>query len=335
MKHSTLRTPPSPAVRRRHHFGYRANLFMLRIGGIFLPLAYALVYVVTIFFWFIDAQSRRASMNFLDRVLGPRNYLTRRLQSWRHFFTYGQLLLDRSVALAEPSGAFKCRCPNRDNLLKAMQDDRALLILTAHFGAAELAAPMLTDLPNSRPFHFVVYRDMRDTTEHFHQDQWRALAHIRFINSMDPISAGVKIMAALQAHEFVALRADRAMSGRTLATQLLGATVELPAGPFMAAVLTQANVVSAFTVRRGWRRYDLLVSAPRQYSVAAGENRADVLKIAAADFASDLEAAVKQYPYQWGNFFDLWLSPSARQAPPNGEPPSDAPVKSPPGLPTT
>jgi predicted LPLAT superfamily acyltransferase len=182
-------------------------------------------------------------------------------------------------------------------------------MLTAHFGVAELTAPMLKDLPNPRPFHFVVYRDMRDQTEHFHQDQWRALNQMRFINSMDPISAGLKILAALQAHELVGLRADRAMSGRTLTTQLLGGTVELPAGPFMAAVLTGANVVSTFTVRRGWRRYELLVSKPRQYLVGTGLARADVLQKAADDFAADLEAAVKQYPYQWGNFFDLWQQP--------------------------
>ncbi len=309
MNHSPTDPPPPTRIRQRHHLGYRANLFMLRMGSIFLPLGYVFVFVASVFFWIIDGRSRRASINFLGRVLGPCNGLQRRLQSWWHFYSYGRLLLDRSVALAEPRPTFRCTCPNRDHLLHAAQDDRALLMLTAHLGAAELTAPMLKDLPNRRPFHFVVYRDLHDPTEKFHQDQWRALGNIRFINSTDPISAGLKIIAALQAHDVVALRADRAMSGRTLTAQLLGASVELPAGPFMAAVLTGANVVSAFTVRRGWRRYELLVSKPRQYLPAAGLTRADILQKAADDFAADLEAVVQEYPYQWGNFFDLWQQP--------------------------
>ncbi len=309
MNNAAADPQPATPIRQRHHFGYRANLFMLRMGSLFLPLGYALVFVASIFFWIIDGRSRRVSIEFLNRVLGPGTWLERRLQSWWHFFSYGRLLLDRSVALAGAGQTFRCTCPHRDSLLQVACDDRAILILTAHFGAAELTAPMLKDLPNPRPFNFVVYRDMRDKTEQFHQQQWRALGNMRFINSMDPISAGLKIMAALQAHELVGLRADRAMSGRTLTAQLLGSSVELPAGPFMAAILTGANVVSAFTVRRGWRRYELLVSKPRQYVVNDGQTRAEVLQKAADDFAADLEAAVKQYPYQWGNFVDLWQQP--------------------------
>ncbi len=309
MKNAAADPQPATPIRQRHHFGYRANLFMLRMGSLFLPLGYALVFAASIFFWIIDGRSRRVSIEFLNRVLGPGTWLERRLQSWWHFFSYGRLLLDRSVALAGAGQTFRCACPHRDSLLEVACDDRAILMLTAHFGAAELTAPMLKDLPNPRPFNFVVYRDMRDKTEQFHQQQWRALGNMRFINSMDPISAGLKIMAALQAHELVGLRADRAMSGRTLTAQLLGNSVELPAGPFMAAILTGANVVSAFTVRRGWRRYELLVSKPRQYVVNDGQTRADVLQKAADDFAADLEAAVKQYPYQWGNFVDLWQQP--------------------------
>ncbi len=306
MNNSSAAPPPPTPVRQRHHLGYRANLFMLRLGSTFLPLGYVVVFVASLGFWFIDGRARRASINFLDRALGPCNRPQRWLQSWWHFYSYGRLLLDRSVALAGPCQTFQCTCPNRSNLLQAVCADRAMLMLTAHLGAAELSAPMLKDLPNPRPFHFVVYRDMRDQTEQFHKDQWRALGNMRFINSMDPISAGLKIMAALQARELVGLRADRAMSGRTLTTRLLGASVELPAGPFLAAILTGANVVSAFTIRRGWRHYDLLVSKPRQYVLGTALTRAELLQKAADDFAADLEDVVKQYPYQWGNFFDLW-----------------------------
>ncbi len=255
--------------------------------------------------------ARRASISFLNRVLGPGNYLRRRLQSWWHFYSYGRLLLDRSVALAGPRHTFRCACPIRENLLQAIHDDRAILMLTAHFGAAELTAPMLQGQPDPRPFHFVVYRDMRDTTEHFHRDQWKSLADIDWINSTDPIVAGIRVMKALKNADVVAIRADRPMQGRAIVAEFCGRPMQLPAGPFMAAVLSGASVINAFTVRTGYRTYQMHASMPRKYEPASGLARAQLLNQAVQDYVADLERIVRQYPYQWGNFYDVWLTSSA------------------------
>ena len=45
------------------------------------------------------------------------------------------------------------------------------------------------------------------------------------------------------------------MTGKTVRARLLGDDVELPAGPFVAAVLSGAPVVNVYTCRLGYRRY--------------------------------------------------------------------------------
>lgn len=174
-----------------------------------------------------------------------------------------------------------------------------------------MSAPMLKHIGQGRKAHFVVYRDMRDTTEHFHADQWKSLADIDWINSTDPISAGIRVMKALKNGDVVAIRADRPTQGRTIVAEFLGKPMQLPVGPFMAAVLSGASVISAFTVRTGYRTYQMHASMPRKYEDASGSGRDELLHQAVKDYVADMERIVRQYPYQWGNFYDVWATTAA------------------------
>ena len=303
-----------PAMRRirlRHHCGYKANFFMLRLGGIFLPLGYGAVAAAVIWFWLTDRRARRASRGFLSCVLRDRP----RPVSWRdtlyHMNLYGKMLLDRSVSLADSRGRFKVSSATGDAWRRDLPREKGILLLTAHFGAAEMSAPMLKHIGQGRKAHFVVYRDMRDTTEHFHRDQWKSLADIDWINSTDPISAGIRVMKALKNADLVAIRADRPMQGRAIVADFFGRPMQLPAGPFMAALLSGASVITAFTVRTGYRAYQMHASMPRKYDLASGPGRDQLLKQAVKDYVADLERIVRLYPYQWGNFYDVWRTTAA------------------------
>ncbi len=295
-------------VRLRHHCGYKANLFMLRAGGLLLPVGYGLVAAAACWFWLTDGPSRRASRGFLTRAASRGRRSAAWWQTLYHMYIYGQLLLDRSVSLADDKGRFKVASATGDSWREGLNPQRGLLMLTAHFGAAELSAVMLKRVGPNRRANFVVYRDMRDATEHFHRDQWKLLADIQWINSMEPVAAGLKVMAALKRREVVAMRADRPMQGRTVTVEFLGRRMQLPAGPFIAAVLSGADVVSAFTVRSGYRCYDMHISMPRFYISVAEGDRDRLAEQAVKDYTADLEATERNYPYQWGNFYDVWAS---------------------------
>ena len=283
----------------------------------FLPLGYIFVAFAVFWFWMTDGRARHASRNFLTRIFQSQNK-KQKVHWWHtiwHMNVYGLMLLDRSVSLADSRGKFRISPATGDGWLERLVPGRGVLMLTAHFGAAELSAPMLKRMGAGRKAHFVVYRDMSDATEQFHRDQWTSLADIQWINSTEPISAGLAVMAALKKGDVVAMRADRAVRGRCLDAMFFGQRVQLPAGPFTAAVLSGAMVVNAFTVRAGYRQYIMHISTPKCYALHPGLSRDELIGRAVADYLADLEAIVERYPYQWGNFYDFWKSDAQKSVP--------------------
>jgi predicted LPLAT superfamily acyltransferase len=300
-----------PTAPREHwgrpRFGYRANAAMLWIGSRFLPLAYLLIWFAALYFFACVPKARRASMAYLDRVRGKRRGRLRRAwETYRHMIEFGLLLLDRAIMLSGPKHRFSMMCEGILHLREALDQQQGLLVLTAHFGTAEASAPYMAKMGMTRPFNLVMYQDASDATERFHTATRRMLADMRIISTTDPLVAGVKIMRALQSNEVVAIRADRSLAGRTIAVNLLGGEVNLPAGPFLAAALTDAPVVNIYTCRLGYRRYTCIISPMARYGASMVGSREERMRRAAVDYAAFLEGILRKYPYQWGNFYAFW-----------------------------
>ena len=80
-------------------------------------------------------------------------------------YHYALSLIDCSAMLTGLGKKFTVTCPNREALLGAIQSPGGLLILTAHVGSIEIAAPRMSQLLGGRRMHFVMYQDMSDETE--------------------------------------------------------------------------------------------------------------------------------------------------------------------------
>ena len=285
--------------------GYRANAMMLWTGSHFLGLGYFFVWFGAVIFSFVS-RARRASIAYLERLRPGRSIVRKWWQTYRHMMEYGFLLLDRALMLAKPQHGFGIECDGRSHLLDAAAAGGGVMMLTGHFGNAEAVAPYMQKTGLATAIHIVMYRDNADGTEHFHARHQQELSKVHLINTTDPLTAGIKIIAALRRGELVALRADRTMRGKSLPAKLLGGDVHLPAGPFVAAALSGAAVVNVYTCRLGYRRYECLISAARRYGEDQGGTRDERIAMAASDYAKQLEAVVRRYPYQWGNFYDVW-----------------------------
>jgi predicted LPLAT superfamily acyltransferase len=111
------------------------------------------------------------------------------------------------------------------------------------------------------------------------------------------------------------MRADRTLAGKGIPVMLLGRPVELPAGPFLAAALSGAPVVSVYNCRLGHRRYACRVSPLRRYGEDQPGSRDDRLKRAAEDYAQTLESMLREFPCQWSNFFDYWQVQAPQKEP--------------------
>jgi predicted LPLAT superfamily acyltransferase len=312
----TLSATTAPPIRQRWgvpRCGYYANAAWLAVARVSLPAAYVLAWLVAANFLLFVPRARRGSIAYLDRIHAPqKRWLPRRLwDTYRHLVEFGYLLIDRALMLARPRHGFRIQCAGLQNMAAASAADGpstppGVILLSAHFGNAEIGIPYLPQMGYCRPIHIVMYHEPDDAHERFHTRHRRLLADMDIISTTDPVVAGLGIMAALKQGDTVAMRADRTLAGKGLAVTLLGHAVVLPAGPFLAAVLSGAPVLYVYTCRLGYRRYACRFSAVHRYQESPEEPRAALLARAAQDFTSHLESLLREFPFQWSNFYDYW-----------------------------
>lgn len=307
--------------------GYYSNAAMLWLGTRMLWLAYFFVWFAAIYFYLFAPAGRRASMRYLDLLAAPRRRgrLTRLWQTYRHMVEFGFLLLDRALMLARAGHGYQISAQGLTDLRAATAPENTsngqppgAILLSAHFGNAEIAAPYMKKMGLARPVHLVMYLDSRHGTERFHARHRRRLADMSIISTTDPLAAGAKIMAALRKGDIVAMRADRTLAGKGLPVNFLGQPVELPAGPFLASVLSGAPVVYIYTCRLGYRRYSCRISSVHRYGPDQPGSRDQRMGAAAQDFATHLESMLREFPYQWSNFYDYWNQQHGAAPAPSG-----------------
>jgi predicted LPLAT superfamily acyltransferase len=264
--------------------------------------------------WFLlVARARRGSMKYLEVVRGRRGFFRRWWETYRHFAEFGYLLLDRALMLARAGHGYQMECSGLEHLARADREagDGGIVLLSAHFGNAEIGAPYMRQMGYGRAVHIVMYQTA-DGTERFHTKHREMLAEMPIISTTDPVAAAAKIMGALKKGGVVAMRADRTLAGKGVAAEFFGKRVLLPAGPFVTAVASGLPVLDFYTCRLGKRRYACRFSEARRYGEAEPGTREERIARAAQDYATHLEKLLNEFPFQWSNFYDYWHE----QAPP-------------------
>lgn len=123
------------------------------------------------------------------------------------------------------------------------------------------------------------------------------------IGLVDDGDVARKLTNALDEGRFVALVADRDLSGRGVEVEMFGAARRLPAGPAVLALRSGAPVVVAeiFETRTGWR----CTLYPPIEPVSTGDRRADVEALTRA-IAERFEQGIAAAPSQWHLFQPGW-----------------------------
>jgi KDO2-lipid IV(A) lauroyltransferase len=105
---------------------------------------------------------------------------------------------------------------------------------------------------------------------------------------------------------FVALVADRDLSGRGVPVEMFGRTRTLPAGPALLSLTTGAPILvcPVWTTRRGWK----IAIEPPIALEPTGDRRTDVAAITRA-IGRRFEAAIAANPADWHMFQPGWPAP--------------------------
>lgn len=305
--------PQAPSIGRwkrllgRYHFTgefwYRFPVWGVKVlpkwaVGIFVG-------IFTPIFYLALGDVRRAIGSNLAVVMGPCGFWRRQYRAWRTLWNFAWCLTERYEGLAA-GRRVECEADSVEEWRDLLGETEGFVLVTAHVGHWEMGA-MVAGSRRRRAVNVVREEELDPKSQEFLRGLFQGLDEdllkVHFARN-DP-SFGIRLLQALRRGEIVALQGDRPRAySRSLPSELFGRPIQLPPGPVTLARSAGALILPIFAFRTGRLKTRAVFREPirvehtadRQADIAAGLKR----------IAEEVEWAVRQDPYQWFCFRQLW-----------------------------
>lgn len=261
-----------------------------------------LLYPIALYFLLLAGDARKASIEYLTKVLG-RKPLWREV--FRHFHAFSSVLLDRVFFLRGRVEQFDIRViENAYAQQDAATREAGVFMMGAHVGSFEAVRLI------SRQ-----HADLKLVLLMYEENAQKIGALIAAINpqaqqeivALGNVSAMLTVMERLAEGAVVGMLADRTLKHeKEIRIPFLGAPAHLAAGPFRMAAMLRKPVFLMVGLYRGGNRYDIHVEKIADFS--AGDNDGPAVEAAVHRYAARLEYFIRRAPYNWFNFYDFWQS---------------------------
>jgi predicted LPLAT superfamily acyltransferase len=281
---------------------------VLRVLGV--RMAHVLAAPAALGFAFVSPDVP-ATMDFHRRVFGPQAWWKRRWLVFKHFFSFGRALIDRTAILAGNTRSFSFSFEGENHLRDSLAEGRGVLLLTAHVGNWEAAGALLSRL--DVPINVTGF-DHESAAVRSLLNQ-SSKARFRLLPLTGSPTDVIPLVAALKRGEVVAMLGDRAYGSPSAEVPFLGGTASFPTGAYVMAALARAPLVHVFSLAEPRGHYHFFAFPPQRPKMPPHQQRDAYLRACAARFSGDLETILKRDPMQWYNFFPFWRQPETAPPP--------------------
>jgi predicted LPLAT superfamily acyltransferase len=258
-----------------------------------------------------------ATMDYHRRIYGPLPSWKRRWLVFRHFFSFGRALIERTAILAGRTRGFSFSFDGEKNLRDAVAEGHGVLVLTAHVGNWEAAGQLLTrlDVP------VTVTGFDRETPEIRRLLNEASKQKFRLLPLTGSPTDAIPLVAALRRGEVVAMLGDRPYGSPAARISFLGGTAPFPIGAYVMAASAGASLVHVFSLREPGNCYRFFGFPSQHPRMPPHSQRDAYLKSCAESFARDLESILRRDPLQWYNFYPFWddSNPTGSGNPPSSK----------------
>ena len=268
---------------------------------------------VMVYFYLRRSVARRASQEFLARLVGPARFLARHGRSFRHFLAFGECALDKLLAWSGELPLDAVKMHGIEPLLAQIAGGQGVLLLLTHLGNPEVSRVLgkreaglkMTVLIHTK--HTVRFNRLLATLSPESQVD---LVQVTEVTA----ATAILLQERIARGEAVAIAADRvpvSADPRVVRVPFLGAPASFPVGPFLLGNLLGCPAYLLVCLRCA-DGYHLHVEPFALPPGLPRSRREALLTDAAARFAARLEHYCRLAPFQWFNFYPFW----ARWTPP-------------------
>jgi len=284
---------------------HRVFHLLLLAGG--LRAAYALLYPVIAWYTLLRPSVRRRGSYYLSRRFPGRSVLGRLSDSYRHSLALGTALVDRAAVGLLPAGAITATLREREVLLDLLREGRGLILLTAHVGSWQAMLPALSLL--NTPVNLLIQREEGDVDRHYFELRGEACP-FRIVDPQGYLGGAIEMVSALKRGEVLCIMGDRIFGEArgVLPIDFLGAPAPFPAGPYKIAAATGAPIAVLFSVKTGPTMYQMVFAGVLRVPEHAGRGKPGYRPFAES-YVRLLEGCVREHPFQFFNFYDMWAVP--------------------------
>lgn len=266
-------------------FGYRA--------------AKSIVVIVALFYTLVSQKKRTELASYYSAVGVPNTFVS----YFRHIYAFALNIFDRFIAKegTEQNGV-KVEKVNLSSF-ESLQKSGGILLFSHHgnwaqsfkmFDVYDIQLNIIADEAINESLHKIENRS----------DSNRRINIISLKNGMQ---AMLDIARALQNNEVVIIMVDRVKeANKTVEVSFLGRPTLFHSGGFEIAYMRKAPMLGCDIVRTG----DNEIKVHFSEIITSDETAKEVIiQDLAQQYASFLEKLVREYPWQWFNFFDFWKRP--------------------------
>jgi predicted LPLAT superfamily acyltransferase len=262
------------------------------------------LYPIVAYFVLTSPAARRASRDYLQRVLGRTPGWR---DHWRHFFAFASCTLDRIFLLSKRYAELDVAVDRPEEVRAAVARGKGCLLFVAHFGSAESLRLIAVD-QRRLPLSILLDRQHGRMLMQLLEGLNPELASSVIDASERGPNLVLNLKEALEAGRMVGIMADRALAtDRGVEVDFLGGRARLPVGPWQLAHALQVPVVLGFGSYLGGNRYSAHFELFSESLRLPRENRDAAIAEHAQRYASRLEHHARLAPYNWFNFYDYWL----------------------------
>jgi predicted LPLAT superfamily acyltransferase len=262
-------------------------------------LTRCLLYPITLYYLVFSRISKKASFDFLGRVLQKK---TTYCDVFTHFHCFASVFLDR-VFMLENGGKDLNVNVYGESIFSELHG-KGCLLLGSHLGSFEVVRALGILDSNF---------DIRVLMNESNTENTNAILgkhNVKFASSiikMGDAHSLLKVKESIDSNHIVALLADRVVNKeKTVSCDFLGEKANFPAGPITLAGILKVPVVLFFGIYKGGNRYDIY------FEKLSGQLRLDEKNPESSKqewmqlYANRLAHYCRLAPYNWFNFFNYW-----------------------------